>query len=99
MFIQNPDAVVFAGVESTGGYESNWYNTLMSLKDTLNIQVARLNPLGVKRNIRAKELINSAKESTGADQDEVAQFRLKSLAQQIYHLRQLIKEQNDQAII
>jgi hypothetical protein len=42
---------------------------------------------------RAKELVKNAKESIGAEQDEVTEIRLKSLAQQILHLRQLIKTQ------
>jgi transposase len=36
------------GVESTGGYENNWYDYLHGLSRTLNIKVARLNPKGVK---------------------------------------------------
>jgi transposase len=206
LFAKKPDMVLYAGLESTGGYESNWYNTLLNLKDTVNIKVARLNPLGVNhqkkaglernstdkisarvvaeylidhgKNIvynredakvalkkewkfikmlskqcvqllnqfesalynthphlltycssevsnwllkvvmqypsavrlsgarpktlakipfvtleRAKELVKNAKESIGAEQDEVTEIRLKSLAQQILHLRQLIKTQ------
>jgi transposase len=36
------------GVESTGGYENNWYNFLRNLSKDFNIQVARLNARGVK---------------------------------------------------
>ena len=206
LFVRHPDAVLYSGLESTGGYESNWYKTLLKLKDTVEVKVARLNPVGVKhskqaslernntdkisaravaeylidhkKNIvfnredskatlrkqwkfikmlgkqkvqllnqfesgmynthphlltycrdavpnwilqlvvrypsavklsraraetvckipyikfeRAKEIIKCAKESIGADQDEAAEFRLKSLAQQILNFRQLIKEQ------
>ena len=46
-------AVLFAAVESTGGYENNWYNTLVKFQSTLNIQTARLNPLGVMYNSKA----------------------------------------------
>jgi hypothetical protein len=45
--------VLYAGLESTGGYESNWYNSLLNLKDTVNIKVARLNPLGVNHQKKA----------------------------------------------
>ncbi len=45
---KSPDALIFAGFESTGGYENNWYQLLWKLKDTINLQVTRLNPLGVK---------------------------------------------------
>jgi len=44
---KSPDALIFAGFESTGGYENNWYQLLWKLKDTINLQVTRLNPLGV----------------------------------------------------
>ena len=46
-------ANLFAAVESTGGYENNWYNTLVKFQSTLNIQTARLNPLGVMHNSKA----------------------------------------------
>jgi transposase len=46
-------ARLFAAVESTGGYENNWYNALVKLQGTLNIQTARLNPLGVMHNSKA----------------------------------------------
>ena len=52
-FIDHPDAAMFAAVESTGGYENNWYNTLISFRGSLNIQTARLNPLGVMHNSKA----------------------------------------------
>ena len=40
--------VIFhAGVESTGGYENNWYNSLMNFQKDLSVKAARLNPLGV----------------------------------------------------
>ncbi len=37
-------------VESTGGYENNWYNLLKELGSQLPLKVARLNPRGVKAN-------------------------------------------------
>ncbi len=40
-------------VESTGGYENNWYNFLKELNDELPVKVARLNPKGVKSNREA----------------------------------------------
>jgi transposase len=39
---------IYCGVESTGGYEDNWYSLLHNLSYTLNVRVARLNPKGVK---------------------------------------------------
>jgi transposase len=39
---------LYCGVESTGGYENNWYNFIKALSKGFNIQVARLNARGVK---------------------------------------------------
>lgn len=50
---EHPGATLFAAVESTGGYENNWYNTLIEFQAALNIKTARLNPLGVHHNSRA----------------------------------------------
>ncbi|MCK5784574.1 MAG: IS110 family transposase [Desulfobacterales bacterium] len=49
----HPQAVLYAAVESTGGYENNWYNALISFQTSLNIQTARLNPLAVVHNSKA----------------------------------------------
>ena len=51
--IDHPHAVICAAVESTGGYENNWYNTLIRLQASLNIKTARLNPLAVMHNSKA----------------------------------------------
>ena len=39
---------IYCGVESTGGYEDNWYYHLQQLSTTLDVEVARVNPKGVK---------------------------------------------------
>lgn len=39
---------LFCGVESTGGYEDNWYHYLLRISSDKNVKVARLNPKGVK---------------------------------------------------
>jgi len=39
---------LYCGVESTGGYENNWYNFLKSKSLQPNVRVARLNAKGVK---------------------------------------------------
>lgn len=39
---------LFCGVESTGGYENNWFSHLQNLAVEQNIKIARLNPKGVK---------------------------------------------------
>jgi transposase len=50
---KHPNSMLFAGMESTGGYENNWYHSLVVFQSSLDIQTARLNPLGVKRNSQA----------------------------------------------
>jgi transposase len=52
-FKEHPDATVYAAVESTGGYEDNWFNSLHKFQENLNIKVARLNPKGVNHSSRA----------------------------------------------
>jgi len=49
----HPQSVMCAAVESTGGYENNWYNTLIRQQASLNIKTARLNPLAVMHNSKA----------------------------------------------
>jgi len=39
---------LYCGVESTGGYENNWYTFLKTFKDRSEVRVARLNAKGVK---------------------------------------------------
>lgn len=50
---QHPKSTLYAAMESTGGYENNWYNTLTKFQATLNIKTARLNPLAVMHNSKA----------------------------------------------
>jgi len=45
---QHPDSVIYAALESTGGYENNWYECLKDFGQTLPLRVARLNPALVK---------------------------------------------------
>jgi transposase len=41
--------VLRIGVESTGGYENNFLNMLLKLKDKYSLEVYRLNPLSIKK--------------------------------------------------
>jgi transposase len=52
-FKLHPEAQLHAAVESTGGYENNWFNSLNKYQSTFNILVARLNPFGVNYNSKA----------------------------------------------
>lgn len=44
---------LYAALESTGGFENNWYQTLLNFQASLPIQTARLNPKGVMHNSKA----------------------------------------------
>ena len=44
---EHPESIVYAGIESTGGYENNWYHSLRKFQKDIQIQVVRLNPVGV----------------------------------------------------
>ena len=48
-----PEATIYAAVESTGGYENNWYQSLLEFQGSLPIKTAHLNPLGVSHNSKA----------------------------------------------
>lgn len=52
--VRNPKANIFAAVESTGGYENNWFDALVRFQAHLPIRTARLNPCGVYNNSRAE---------------------------------------------
>ena len=47
-------SIIICGVESTGGYENNWYNSLQIQSSILGIKVLRLNPKGVKHQGESK---------------------------------------------
>jgi transposase len=46
-------SMLYCAVESTGGFENNWYSGLIGLSKTMDLKVARLNPNGVKKNVDA----------------------------------------------
>jgi transposase len=48
-----PEAIIYAAVESTGGYENNWFQSLLKFQASLPIKTAHLNPLGVSHNSKA----------------------------------------------
>jgi len=47
---EHPDAQLYIALESTGGYERNWYASLVKFQNSLPIHVAILNPAKVKSN-------------------------------------------------
>lgn len=48
-----PGALLFAGMENTGGYEKNWYQLLSSLQAFLPVKTTCANPLAVVSNSKA----------------------------------------------
>lgn len=61
---KKPNAKIFAGVESTGGYENNWLAFLSKCQSEFNLLVARVNPFGVNYNSKASlKRITTDKES------------------------------------
>ncbi|MCD6585809.1 MAG: IS110 family transposase [Dissulfuribacterales bacterium] len=52
--VRHPKANIFAAVESTGGYENNWFGTLARFQEHLPIKSSRLNPCGVYNNSKAE---------------------------------------------
>ncbi len=52
-FVEHPDAIVHIGLESTGGYENNWFHTFCTFREKFDLKVARLNPKGVTHHKKA----------------------------------------------
>ena len=50
---QHSEAQIYAAVESTGGYENNWFEALVKFQSSLPLKTARLNPCGVHNNSKA----------------------------------------------
>jgi transposase len=36
-YINHPDSKIYAAVESTGGYENNWFNSLIKFQSSFNL--------------------------------------------------------------
>jgi transposase len=99
----HPECIICAAVESTGGYENNWYNALLAFQGPLNLQTARLNPLGVyhnskadmKRNVTDKISAQSVAEYMIAHPEKVSyqsQDHLASLRKQWGFVKMLTKQ-------
>lgn len=52
-FQTHEKAELCVGMESTGGYENNWYGMLLRMREIFELHVTRLNPLAVKRHHEA----------------------------------------------
>jgi transposase len=52
-FARNSKLTLYCAVESTGGYENNWFSSLHQYQSEMNLFVTRLNPLGVHHSSKA----------------------------------------------
>ena len=52
-FKTHEQSILYVGVESTGGYENNWFGLMLRLSEVFNLKVTRLNPLCVKKHHEA----------------------------------------------
>jgi transposase len=59
VFKRHPGLHIDCAVESTGGFENNWFALLVRLSSSMSLRVARLNPSVVKN--ASKALLNSNK--------------------------------------
>lgn len=73
LFARLPDATLDVAIESTGGYENNWYNRLRASAETLPIHVARLNPAWVKANSEASGQRNKTDQVSAQD---IAEYQI-----------------------
>ena len=62
-----PAVTISAALESTGGYENNWYRCLAALSDQLPVRVARLNPARVTFNNQANAKRNRTDQISAQD--------------------------------
>jgi len=53
LLARESSSVIYAAVESTGGYENNWVKSIQRFQFSLNIHIARLNPYGVSHSSKA----------------------------------------------
>jgi hypothetical protein len=72
-FQKHPDSIINAAVESTGGYENNWFEAIHGCQRMFNIRIARLNPKGVNANSKA-DLIRNVTDKISAR--SVAEFMI-----------------------
>ncbi len=63
----HPNVTISAALESTGGYENNWYRCLSTLSHQVPVRVARLNPARVKYNGQANAKRNRTDQISAQD--------------------------------
>lgn len=79
LYERHPGLQIDCGVESTGGYENNWYALLLKLGSRMPVRAVRLNPSVVKN--ASKALLNANK--TDAESAREIAGYLKRYADQV----------------
>jgi len=69
--LAHPDCLISAALESTGGYENNWYRYLSTVGSQLPLRVARLNPAHVRFHSKGNAKRNGTDQISASD---VAEF-------------------------
>jgi len=54
----HPGARLSAGIESTGGYENNWYSAFVRFGASINMRIAHINPVGIGHDSKAERQRN-----------------------------------------
>jgi transposase len=86
---ENPQSTLYAGFESTGGYENNWLHSLSKLSADYNVKVARLNSLGVSHHHKASLKRNSTDPISARN---VAEYLIAHADQVIYNQQRQLEE-------
>lgn len=92
-FQQHLDGMLYAALESTGGYENNWLYFLADLASSFNIKVARLNPFGVNKNAQASMKRNRTDKISARDIAEYLIAHAENVSYESYDPLAPLKEQ------
>lgn len=84
--LSHPGTDLFVAVESTGGYENNWFEAIKNFTRDLPIHIARVNPKGISHNSKAA--------MRRVTTDRTSAFNIAEY--QIHHPEKLIYNQDDQ---
>jgi transposase len=92
-FQHHPDCMLYAALESTGGYENNWLYFLADLSSRFPIEVARLNPYGVNKNAQASMKRNKTDKISARDIAEYLIAHAENVSYETYDPLAPLKEQ------
>jgi transposase len=83
--VSHPDATMYVGIESTGGFENNWLSAFEQMSKELPVKSARINPCPIKKFLDA--------EAKRTRTDEVSAWGI--AAYMIAHFEKIIFNQDD----